>query len=67
LNNQIHCTIIDERLDEKDKTYWIASVKDDNGLNHQPLNWERIHVQERMNRRLREKRNVVPVYKMSEK
>jgi hypothetical protein len=57
---------IDSTLEEKDKRYWVISPKDGNGLNCDATNLQRIHVEERMNKSLREKRNVVPAYKTSE-
>jgi hypothetical protein len=63
----VYRMFVDEKLDEKDKTYWVVSAKDGNGLNCQSSNLELIHVQQRINRSLAEKRNVVPVYKTSEK
>jgi len=53
-------------LEEKDKRYWVISPKDGNGLNCDASNLELIHVQERMNKSIREKRNTVPAYKTSE-
>jgi hypothetical protein len=57
---------IDSTLEEKDKRYWVVSPKDDNGLNCDSTNLKLIHVQERINRSLREERNFVPAYKTSE-
>jgi hypothetical protein len=63
----VYSMFVDPTLDEKDKKYWVVSVKDGNGLQCGATNLELISVAERMNRSLREKRNVVPAYKTSEK
>jgi hypothetical protein len=65
----VYKMFVDNKLDEQDKTYWVVSVKDGNGLNCEPTNLELISVAERMNRSLiiREERNILPAYRTSEK
>src|SRR4051794_5545998 len=63
----VYSMFVDNTLEEKDKKYWVVSVKDGNGLNCEPTNLELISAAERMNRSLREERNVLPAYRTSEK
>jgi hypothetical protein len=63
----VYSLFVDNTLEEKDKKYWVVSVKDRNGLNCDAANLELISVEERINRSLREERTVVPAYKTSEK
>ena len=58
--------VVDNTLDQKDKKFWVVTVKDGNGLNCKSTNLELIHVGERMNKSIREERNVLPAYKTSE-
>jgi len=63
----VYKLFVDSTLDEKDKKYWVISVKDGNGLKCDLTNLELINVAERINRSLREERTVLPAYKTSEK